>query len=97
MISVTENVAKNRAEWNYLAVLSALGGAIVLQSILGPTLCYLGTVNMYISLTVDSIVVLRLIAARMRRERGGGWVFYSILPYLVLPVFLVTNHVWVSS
>lgn len=97
MVKVTETVAKNPGEWNYLTVLGALGGAILLQSILGPSLCYVGTVNMSIALAVDSIVLLRLIAARVRRERGRGWVFYSILPYLVLPVFWLTDHVYMSG
>ena len=86
--------AQDRAEWNYLAVLVSLLGAMVLQGVMLPCLCYQGTVNMYIAGAVDVLVILRLIVARMRKERGKGWVFYAILPFLIVPVILLVEHFW---
>ncbi len=91
------NSSQPRAEWNYPAVLACLFGAMVVQSILGPSLCYLGTVNMILSAAVDAIVILRVSLARIRREQGRGWICYAILPYLVIPLFLVMEHVWMSG
>jgi len=87
--------AKVRAEWNYTAMLVSLLIAMVLQSILLPCLCYAGTVNGCIAGAVDLCVVLRLIVARMRRERGKAWVFYALLPFLIVPVLLLGQHFWV--
>ncbi|NLY00380.1 MAG: hypothetical protein GXY83_30155 [Rhodopirellula sp.] len=87
--------AKSRGrKWNYHAVLVALGGAMALQSVFGPALCYLGTVNMCIAMFIDAIVLLRLMIARMLNECGKGWVFYAVLPYLAMPIFLIMQHAW---
>ncbi len=90
-----DETAQASAEWNYLAVLVCLFGAMVLQAVVLPCLCYEGTVNMYIAGAVDVLVILRLILARVRRERGKGWIFYAILPYLIVPVVLLAQHFWV--
>ena len=84
--------AHARGEWNYSAVLVSLVGAVIVQGIALPCLSYQGTVNMYIAGAVDAIVVLRLLVARLFREQGRGWVFYAILPYLIVPAILLIEH-----
>lgn len=41
---------------------------------------------MQIALAADAIVLVRLLVARIRRERGNGWAFYAILPFLAILV-----------
>ena len=95
MAGMNQDSVQDQAEWNYFATMVSLLGAMVLQSIFLPSLCYEGTVNMYMAGAVDMLVVLRLILARVRRERGKGWIFYAILPYLIVPVILLAEHFWV--
>jgi len=83
-----------RAEWNYGSILLALLGGVVAQSMFLACLCYQGTVNMYFAGAVDLLVLLRLFIARVRRERSREWVFYAVLPYVIVPVLLLVEHIW---
>ena len=91
---VTDAATQIRAEWNYWAVLSALFAAAVLQAALLPCLCNRGTVKMQIAMAVDAMVLIRILIARIRRERGMGWVFYTILPFLIIPVIELSADLW---
>ena len=83
MGKTAEHAAK---EWNYKASLVSLVFAILLQAVFLPCLCYAGVVKMNIAVAVDLLVVLRLVVARSRRERGRGWLFYAALPYAMIPI-----------
>ena len=89
---MANETAQVRGEWNYLAVLVSLFGAIVLQSVALPCSCYRGTVNLYLAGAVDAIVIFRFIIARVRKEHGRGWVFYSLLPFLIVPAILLIEY-----
>ncbi len=91
---VTDTGIHIRAEWNYRAVLIALFAAVLLQFILLPCLCHRGTVKMQTAIAVDAMVLIRLLIARIRREHGRGWVFYAILPFLIIPVIELSVHLW---
>jgi len=81
-----QDPARSSREWKYLGVLVALVAGLLLQVLLLPCLCYRGTVKMQIALAADAIVLVRLLVARIRRERGNGWAFYAILPFLAILV-----------
>jgi hypothetical protein len=102
---VDEN-AQGREKWNYFVLLLSLFGAVVLQGAVLAYLSYRGMVthaadaldDLVISrifFAVDVIVILRLLIARVCRECGKGWVFYAILPYLIIPAILLVVHLWV--
>ena len=91
---MADETAQDRPGWDYRAVLVSLLVAMVLQSIFLPCLCYEGTVKGYMAGAVDILVVLRLIVARVRKERSKGWIFYAILPFLIIPVILLVVHFW---
>lgn len=78
--------------WNLLAVLLALGLAIPLQMVILACLCHRGTVKVNIALSVDLLVLLRVTIAGARKQRGKGWIFYAILPYLIIPVTELAVH-----
>ncbi len=88
------NASDIRVEWNYMAVLIAFLFALLLQFILLPCLCYEGTVKMQIAGVVDAMVLVRLLLARIRRERGRGWIFYAILPFLIIPMIELAVRLW---
>ena len=92
---MAEGATHVRSEWNYRVALLLLLCAMLLQMTVLPCLCYRGTVNMYIAGTVDAMVILRLVIARMFRQRGKGWIFYTILPFVIVPAVLVIEHIWV--
>ena len=92
---MAEDTTPARVEWNYSVALLLLLCAMLLQMTVLPCLCYRGTVNMYIAGAVDAMVILRLMIARMCRERGKGWIFYAILPFVIVPAVLVIEHIWV--
>ncbi|GAF79813.1 unnamed protein product, partial [marine sediment metagenome] len=95
---VTGGATHIRAEWNFRAVLIALVAAWFLQSIVSTCLFYSGTVKLQIAMliatAVDAMVLIRLVIARIRRERGRGWIFYAILPFLIIPVIELSVHLW---
>lgn len=81
-------------EWRYLAVLLALVAGALLQGAMLPCLCYAGTVRMQVAIAVDAIVLVRLAFARIFREHNRGWVFYAMLPSLIVPVILAAEQIW---
>ena len=89
MGAMNQDVDPSRAEWKYGWFLISLMVGMLAQSLFLPCLCYAGTMRMYFAGVVDLLVVLRLIIARVRRERGKGWIFYAMLPYLIIPVALL--------
>lgn len=91
---MTREMGQNRAGWNYPAVGISLLGAVALQSLVLPCLCYAGTVKCEIALAVDALVALRVIVACLRREGGRGWIFYAALPLVIIPVILLAERFW---
>lgn len=62
----------------------AIGGLV--QSIMLPSLCLAGTYKMYIAVSVDLLVAIRFFIAVKRKERGKAWIFYAVLPILIVPI-----------
>ncbi|HEY3375924.1 MAG TPA: hypothetical protein VGL77_00385 [Armatimonadota bacterium] len=83
--SASERVA---APWNYQRLLLALVISFVLQMLFLPCMCAEGTGKVDFALMFDGYVVLRLLVAWLRNERGRTWVFYSVLLY--------TSPVWIT-
>ena len=75
------DVEKTAGEWNYAQLLLALIVAFVLESMLLPCLCNIGTAKMQVAFVFLALVVVRIAVARIIREKGKGWVFYTILIY----------------
>lgn len=94
---MNQHTSQPVGEWNYKVALICLLGGIILQSIALPCPCYKGIVNMYIAGAVNLLVILRLIIARVIRERGRGWIFYVILPSLIVPVVLLIEHFYLAK
>ena len=92
---MNQDASTDRVEWPYGSILLALLVGVFVQSIFLPCLCYRGTVNMYFGGAVDLLVLLRLFVAKLCRERDKEWVFYAILPSLIVPVLLLVEHIWV--
>ena len=94
---MADKTIQDRAEWDYRIMLVYLLIAMVLQSFCMPCMFHGGTVYAPIAGAVDIMVLLRLIVARMRKERSKGWIFYMILPFLIIPVILLVIYFWGSS
>ncbi|MHC4388267.1 MAG: hypothetical protein ACYSX1_06635 [Planctomycetota bacterium] len=80
---MTETVQQQAAqdEWNYKHLICALVVAFVLQSIVHPCLCQIGTAKTVFALVFDALILARIVVAKLRKEKGKGWLFYAILLY----------------
>jgi len=78
-----------QSPWNHKQLLVALAIAFILQSLLLPCLCSIGTAKMKLAYALDGLVLLRIGVSYMRRGAGGGWKFYAILLY--------TSPVWIQG
>jgi hypothetical protein len=63
--------------WNYKQLFAALGIALILQSLILPCLCSIGTAKVSFAYALDGLVLLRMGIAYIRRETGSGWKFYA--------------------
>lgn len=97
MICLTSRKSSNMTEeskadqargWNYKALSCALVVAFILQVISLPCLCCAGHVKLTIAFTFDALMLLRMLIAGLRKEKGRVWIFYLILIY--------TSVVWVE-
>ena len=86
MESMAEAATKVHGKWNYLAVLVSLLAAVVIQGAVLPCLCYEGTIKIRIALGVDALILIRVLVAWIRKERGKGWIFYAALPFVMILV-----------
>ncbi len=69
--------------WNYKHIFIALGVAFFLQVVSNPPeFGYSTAYPMALGMTFDLLILLRTFAAMILRERGKGWLFYTILLYL---------------
>ena len=75
------DVKKAAGEWNYVQLVLALIVAFVLDAMLLPDLSNIGMAKAQVALIFLALVVVRIAVARIRREKGKGWVFYLILLY----------------
>ena len=85
-------ISQSRAQWNYSVLLLALLAGLVLQGLTLPCICADGTFKMHAALFVDALVFVRYLVARASHETGKGWIFYSLLPLLIIPVVELVVH-----
>jgi hypothetical protein len=67
--------------WNYRHVAVALSVGVILQSLVLPCLCPIGTAKMTFAIVFDLLVLARTLVAYRRREAGRGWIVYALLCY----------------
>ena len=65
--------------WNFKRFGIVFAIALVLQSLILPCLCDIGTAKMRFALVFDLLIVGRAASAYFARERGSGWKFYAWL------------------
>jgi len=88
MDKTTARSSSTAAGWNYPALLTALGISFVLQMLFLPCFCYQGEIKGDFALMFDAFVLLRIIIAALRKERGRTWLFYAMVLY--------TSPVWIT-
>jgi hypothetical protein len=81
--------------WQYGQICVAFTVAIVLQSLMLPCLCEVGTAKGKLALGVDALVFARTAIAWMRKETGRGWLFYAVLLYT--SAFWIEGLAWVFT
>ncbi|MBI5382513.1 MAG: hypothetical protein HZA31_11485 [Opitutae bacterium] len=67
--------------WNYRHLAAALFVGFILQTLVLPCLCFIGTAKMTFAVGFDLLVLARTLFAYRRRETGRGWIFYAMLCY----------------
>lgn len=75
--------------WNYKQLFAALGIAFILQSLILPCLCSIGTAKISFAYALDGLLLLRMGIAYICRETGSGWRFYAWL--------LCTSALWIQG
>jgi len=65
--------------WPLLVIFGILTIIFLAQGVVLPCLCAKGTVKMEIGMGVDLIVVLRVLIAKLRREKGRSWMIYLLV------------------
>lgn len=79
----------NPSRWNFRHLGAALFIGFVLQNLLLPCLCEIGTAKIKFALCFDTLVLLRMAIAYFSRETGRGWIFYAVLCY--------TSAAWIEG
>lgn len=67
--------------WNYDQLILAFFFAFLAQMLFLPCLCDIGEAKVHFALIFDGLIVLRLIVARLLKQKDRGWIFYAILLY----------------
>ena len=74
--------------WNFKELLAAWGIAVILQLLILPCLCGIGTAKISFAIALDLLILARIGIAFRRRETGGGWKFYAWV--------LCTSPLWIE-
>jgi len=69
------------AVWNFRQLLIAFFVTLVLQSVFLPCMCYEGLAKVQFGMMFDGFVLIRILIALVRKERGRDWLVYVILLY----------------
>ena len=75
--------------WNFRRLTIMFVIALVLQMIILPCLCDIGTAKLKFAFILDVLAAVRAGIAYLRRERGTGWKAYAWL--------LVTSALWIEA
>jgi hypothetical protein len=82
-------IVTNSPRWNFRQLGAALFIGFVLQSLLLPCLCDIGTAKINFAYCFDTLVLLRMTIAYYGRETDRGWIFYAVLCY--------TSPAWIEG
>ena len=88
-MNVTAQAFDPTDAWNFKHLVVALFAGFVLQSLLLPCLCDIGTAKIVFAYAFDGLILFRIFVARACREKGKGWLFYVILCY--------TSPAWIEG
>lgn len=77
-----------KSSWNFRQLACAFIIGFILQMLLLPCLCSIGTAKATFALVLDALIVVRMLIAYFARERGRGWIFYAVALY--------TSAVWIT-
>ena len=66
-------------EWPHLELLAGWLLILVLQMLVFPCLCATGEAQVRMGLALDALFLVRLLVARMLREKNRSWVIYTLL------------------
>src|SRR5438128_1964516 len=82
-IALTENSRTNAQlePWNFWHLGCAFVIGFILQQIFLACLCNIGQAKTTFALVIDALVGVRVLIAYIIRERGRGWIFYTVLLY----------------
>jgi hypothetical protein len=83
---------KKESEWNYIHIICALIITFLLQNIILPEFTPYNNAKMIVAFIIDGLVILRTIIARIRREKGRGWILYIIVLYASM--FIIELASW---
>jgi hypothetical protein len=75
--------------WNFGVLLVAILIGVSGQAILLPCLCSIGRVKMTFAGLFSAMIVCRTVVAYWRKEKGNGWIFYSVL--------IATSPAWIEG
>jgi hypothetical protein len=67
--------------WNYRQLAVALFVGFILQALVLPCLCPIGTAKSTFALVFDVLILVRALIAYRRHETGRGWIAYTVLCY----------------
>jgi len=72
---------KKESEWNYFQIICALIIAFLLQNFFLSEFTHIGEAKLIVAYIIDGLVILRTIIAKIRKEKGRGWILYIIVLY----------------
>jgi hypothetical protein len=78
-----------RTSWPIQFMLFSVFGGFVIQAVVSPCLCDIGSTKLLFGVIVDGLVLLRTLVAHRVREKGKGWIFYSAL--------CLTSAAWIEA
>jgi hypothetical protein len=69
------------ASWDFRHMTVALLVGFILQSLVLPCLCPIGSAKITFAIVFDLLVLARTLIAYGRHEPGRGWIVYAVLCY----------------
>lgn len=76
---MSDEPSEPAARWNYVWLIMCWIVGFVAQMIYLPCLCAEGQAKVSVALVFDVLVLVRVLLALRRDERGRGWVLYAAL------------------
>tara|TARA_B100000609_G_scaffold197469_1_gene194912 strand:+ start:789 stop:1091 length:303 start_codon:yes stop_codon:yes gene_type:complete len=92
-----KSASTEKKGWNYSSLTCALIVGLLAQCVFLPCLCAEGTAKINFAIVFDVLIVLRIILAKILKQRDKGWIFYLIMIYtsplwIELAAWIVFTH-----